>query len=223
MASRPTIAFSSEEAIGGLSYTSKMPGPSYSLSAHRCKTGAKLAQDPKSPCASCYAMRGRYVFPNVVNAHERRYAALSRPDWLHHMVRAIENACEQTVPYFRWFDSGDVQSVQMMNNIISIAQELPHIRFWLPTQEWEFLDRTYFIPRNLVIRLSCRKRGINVTRPNWPTTSSVAHFSKPKLEQATQNQSADAWVCPAKLQSNTCGACRACWKPSIKHIIYPQH
>ena len=37
-----------------------MPGLSYSLPAWACKTGAKLAKIPGTPCFGCYAMKGNY-------------------------------------------------------------------------------------------------------------------------------------------------------------------
>ena len=45
---------------GGLTYTTKMPGPSYNTPASRCITGAKLRKVPGSVCSSCYALKGNY-------------------------------------------------------------------------------------------------------------------------------------------------------------------
>ncbi len=56
---------------GGLSKPSKMPGPAYNLPAIRCKTGSKLRKIKGSVCYGCYALKGRYCFPNVQKALER--------------------------------------------------------------------------------------------------------------------------------------------------------
>ena len=48
-----------------LSKPSKMPGYGYSLPAHACLTGSKLAQIPGTPCHKCYAMRGNYLYTRV--------------------------------------------------------------------------------------------------------------------------------------------------------------
>ena len=49
--------------------TSKMPGLSYSLPAWACKTGAKLAKIPGTPCFGCYAMKGNYIrYPAIKQA-----------------------------------------------------------------------------------------------------------------------------------------------------------
>jgi hypothetical protein len=62
---------------GGLSKPSKMPGYSYNLPAIHCKTGSKLAQIPGTTCHGCYALKGRYRFPNVMDAMMRRLASIN--------------------------------------------------------------------------------------------------------------------------------------------------
>ena len=62
---------------GGLTYTTKMPGPSYNTPASRCITGAKLRNVKNSVCSSCYALKGNYKrFPKVEEALERRIQSL---------------------------------------------------------------------------------------------------------------------------------------------------
>ena len=75
-----------KEITGGLSKPSKMPGPAFNLPASRCITGAKLVKIPGSVCHGCYALKGRYRFPNVQNALERRRQALTSPQWVEAMV-----------------------------------------------------------------------------------------------------------------------------------------
>ena len=53
---------------GGLSKPSKMPGYAYNLPATECKIGSKLVKVPGSVCHGCYALKGRYRFPNVKDA-----------------------------------------------------------------------------------------------------------------------------------------------------------
>ena len=100
-----------KKITGGLSKPSKMPGYAYNLPAIHCKTGSKLAQVPGTTCHGCYALKGRYRFPNVMDAMMRRLASISRPDWARTMADDI-NA--RTSRYFRWHDSGDIQSVCLL-------------------------------------------------------------------------------------------------------------
>jgi len=64
------------QITGGLSAPNKMPGPSINLPAVACITGAKLAKVRGSTCSGCYALKGRYRFPNVKEAMNRRLASL---------------------------------------------------------------------------------------------------------------------------------------------------
>ena len=89
---------------GGLTYTTKMPGPSYNTPASRCITGAKLRNIKKSICSSCYALKGNYVrFPKVEEALERRYQSLKAQAWVPAMATLIKKH-----KYFRWHDAGDL-------------------------------------------------------------------------------------------------------------------
>ena len=53
---------------GGLSAPGKMPEGSYNLPATACQTGQLLAKVKGTPCSGCYALKGRYRFPNVKEA-----------------------------------------------------------------------------------------------------------------------------------------------------------
>src|SRR5690242_14227789 len=99
-----------EAYVGGLSNPSKMPGYGYSIPAKDCITGSKLRKVDGSTCSACYALKGRYVFPNVLAAMERRLASLDKPDWAYVMGELINRKSKQ--PFFRWHDSGDLQSVK---------------------------------------------------------------------------------------------------------------
>ena len=97
---------------GGLSKPSKMPGPAHNLPAWNCITGGKLQAVKGSVCAGCYAMKGRYRFKNVRAALDRRLQALTDPRWVDAMTALITGE-----PWFRWHDSGDIQSAQHLKNI----------------------------------------------------------------------------------------------------------
>ena len=105
------------QITGGLSKPSKMPGPAHNLPAVACKTGAKLVKIPGSVCAGCYALKGRYRFNNVQAALKRRLQALEDPRWVDAMVTLITGE-----KYFRWHDSGDIQSLKHLENIFRSVQ-----------------------------------------------------------------------------------------------------
>lgn len=194
-----------EQITGGLSLTSKMPCPSWGISASRCRIGAVLATQENTTCAHCYARSGRYRFPNVQRKLEERYRGLFHPLWTPAMTFLIRWYAER---YFRWFDAGDLQGASHLHNICTVAAHTPEIRHWLPTREIETVrsvlrERGAF-PANLVVRVSAPL--IDGKPPKGlPYTSSVV---------------TDGESCPAHRQEGVCGACRACWDPQIPHVAY---
>ena len=144
-----------KKITGGLSKPVKMPGPAYNLPAYKCITGAKLAKVPGSVCAGCYALKGRYRFSNVRDALDRRLASLQHPQWVDAMVTLIGKQ-----PYFRWHDSGDIQSAWHLKQIFEVCVRTPGTRHWLPTREVKFLKLLdpEAVPGNLTIRISTYDR-----------------------------------------------------------------
>ena len=193
------------QITGGLSKPSKMPGPAYNLPAWACQTGSKLRKVKGSPCFGCYAFKGRYNFSNVQQALRRRLDALESPLWVDAMVTLIKGQ-----PWFRWHDSGDIQSEQHLKNIFKVCKLTPDTKHWLPTQERQYLPADpEEVPANLIIRLS----GSKIDGPSpkaWPWTSSVV-------------TSSEARTCPAPEQNNECGSCRACWDKSTLNVAYGKH
>ena len=114
-----------KEITGGLTYTTKMPGPSYNTPASRCITGAKLRKIRGSVCSSCYALKGNYKrFPKVEEALERRFQSLKHQAWVPAMAALIKKH-----KFFRWHDAGDIQT----NLIIRMSSHMidqPPVKFW---------------------------------------------------------------------------------------------
>ena len=195
-----------QKIVGGLSKPSKMPGPAYNLPAAACITGAKLVKVPGSVCAGCYALKGRYRFNNVQAALQRRLQAIASPQWVKAMTVLVSGH-----PFFRWHDSGDIQSIEHLKNIFKVCENTPETRHWLPTSEARFLKlvQPEDVPKNLIIRLS----GHMIDQPAatwWPHTSTVTTAPGSR-------------TCPAPEQGNACGSCRACWDHGTPNIAYGKH
>jgi hypothetical protein len=118
--------------------------------------------------------------------------------------------------YFRWHDSGDVQSFGHLMAIITIAERLPQINFWLPTKEKQFLTKlnklNITVPSNLVIRLSMAMIDQAPLNSAWHLTSTVHDKGEPHGSE-----------CEAYKQGGQCLTCRKCWNGSIANISYPKH
>ncbi len=206
-----------EDYVGGLSKPSKMPGYAYSLPAKECKIGGKLRQVKGSTCSGCYAMKGRYAFQNVQAALYRRLATLELPLWAEVMAELITRKRQA---YFRWHDSGDLQSVDHLAAIVRVCELTPNVRHWLPTREYrmvqDFVSAGGTLPANLNVRMSAHMLGGAVpTFPRLPmvTVSTVSVDVRPT----------GAHACPAPLQGNKCGDCRACWDRGVSLVDYHLH
>jgi len=201
------------ETINGFSKPSKMPCHSWSIPAKDCKTGSKLAKVEGSVCADCYAMSGFYRMGNVKSCLEKRLESLSNPKWENAMTIAISGS--EGSGFFRWFDSGDIQSLAHLKQIAQIAKNLPSIQFWLPTKEYgivtEYLQENE-LPENLTIRLS----GFMVDGP-----APIALASR--LGLVTSTVVSKDFTCPASSQGNKCLSCRACWDKGVSNVAYKHH
>lgn len=203
------------DAVGGLSKPSKMPGYGWSIPAKLCLTGSKLRSVTGSVCASCYALKGRYVFPNVETAMQRRLDIYNADPsvWVGNMVKAILASGSD---HFRWFDSGDLQSVEMLANIALVASWTPYVKHWLPTREHKIVAeyvKLHYVPDNLCIRLSS------------PMVDQIDSVSSLTLTPGVTKSAVvtTGSTCTAKNNGNKCGDCRACWDRSVELVKYPKH
>ena len=214
-----------KEITGGLSNPEKMPGYSYNLPPEACKVGSRLYKIEGTVCRDCYARKGRYNFQNVKDAMMRRFKAIRHPSWIFAMTTLIEHYCKDE-PYFRFHDSGDVQDVLHLSNIITICNKLKHINFWLPTIEASLINTCMQrglvdIPDNLTVRISTPK----IDRAPGAFHSAVAEYNKLCTSSVTTD--ADKYpnsiICQASLNHTNCGDCRKCWDNDFKHIVYVKH
>lgn len=202
------------ETIYSFSKPSKMPCQSWSIPAKYCQTGMKLRKVIGSICSKCYAMKGRYPTSNVRNALEKRFQSLSNPLWEDAMVVAIGNT--ESSGFFRWHDSGDIQSLEHLEKIANIAKRLPQIRFWLPTREYRlvanFLKKHKAFPSNLTVRLSA------FMIEGHPPALLAKRFGL-----TTSGVSKQGFTCPSSKQGGKCLTCRACWDQNVANVNYKQH
>ena len=198
-----------QKNVGGLSNPSKMPCKSYGLPAQACNVGGKLRKITGSTCEHCYAYdRGMYVMPVVKQAQARRLESIKRADWVESMTTAINKT-----KYFRWHDSGDLQSASHFDKIVQVARNTLATLYWLPTRETQIVaSYAGKIPSNLIVRVSAAM--IDGARPKRFAHTSTVHDKTIPV---------DSHICPAPLQNNECRDCRACWDPAIKNVSYHNH
>lgn len=195
-----------------------MPCYAWGIPAITCITGAKLAKVTGTVCEGCYALKGFFRRHGVQQAYQRRLDQFSDPRWIEAMVKLVYwQAIEAGTPHFRWFDSGDLQSVEMLQAIAEVARLTPHIRHWLPTREYRMVEAylaDQSLPENLLVRLS----GHMVD--GAPPT----HFGLPTSTVHSSPESVHGYICPARASTPArCGACRECWSRENAHVTYRFH
>ncbi len=204
------------QEVGGLSKPSKMPCYGYSLSAFMCIVGSKLRDILNSTCSDCYALKGRYVFPNVQKALDLRLAQmLFNPNWTSAMSFLVSHYGKKSGA-FRWHDSGDLQSLNHLEKIATVATATPDVDHWLPSREVgiikEYLKKHKTFPTNLVVRISATMIDGNPHKFH-AHTSTVASIKDKAID----------WLCPAPTQGNKCQDCRACWSKEVSNVTYLAH
>ncbi len=202
-----------------LSNTSKMPGKSWSIPAALCITGSVLRKIKGSVCADCYAFTGAYAWTPTQKALNTRLDKFNQNNqsgaWQHAIAKLISNDKQ-----FRWFDSGDLQSLAMLLAICTVCRLTPNTSHWLPTREKkivnQFLQAGFKFPDNLIVRVSAPMVDPGAL-PSFEHTSTVHKDSAPM-----------GYSCPASASKGalaTCAAhnCTACWDKSVSNISYNLH
>lgn len=215
------------EIVGGLSKPDKMPCYCYNLPASRCKMGGKLNTVPGSVCFGCYAADEmtwvkrknaalgkwaltRYTMHTVQAALQRRFDSLNDPMWVPAMVRAINHYARKGMNYFRWHDSGDVQDRNHFQNIITVCENTPDVKHWMPTREYAIV-RGFSHPSNLCVRLSAHM--VDGMPPDFGLPTSTVSTGLPVLGVR----------CNAPSNDGRCGSCRWCWDSGVQNVDYHHH
>jgi len=213
--------YSKKDAIniaGSCTKTTKMPSDSYSLPAKECITGSKLVKVKGSVCEGCYALKGNYHrFAKTIEPLQyKRLESITKPEWVDAMVKLIGNK-----PFFRWHDAGDLQSVDHLIKIATIARQLPKTLFWLPTREYDIVKdflKTESIPVNLVIRMSAMFKDQPAKLPR-----SLKGFANVLTSTVHKNKELNGFKCVAPSQQGKCGTCRSCWDNTVTNVSYHAH
>ena len=205
------------EIHGGLTQTTKMPCQSYSLPTIACITGFRMREIAGSICSDCYADKGNYrkYSNNIEPAQHARLESINDELWVDAMVVSIG-----ADKYFRWHDSGDIQSIEHLEKIADVARATPHCMHWLPTREYGIVSAftaQYDVPDNLIIRLSAMFTDRAVIVPK--TLQNVAGVAVSNVHSVKPIGTA----CNAPKQNGECRSCRACWNRKVAAVSYSIH
>ena len=186
-----------------------MPGYAYNLPAWECVTGVKLQAVEGSVCSGCYAMKGRYRFPNVKDALNRRLNSLTHPQWVEAMTVLVTHYSRTKSPALGGMTQETCRGLSISRISSTVCAATQQVQHWMPTREVKLLTLMdpAVVPKNLIIRVSSHMIDQGPVK-SWPHTSTVVR--------------ADS-TCPARDQGNECGSCRRCWNHDIPNVAYPLH
>jgi hypothetical protein len=162
-------------------------------------------------CQGCYATQGFYHMPDAISLRKSNKEDWQTDDWVARMIAALVKQKK-----FRWFDSGDLYSVDLAWKIYDVCRATPHVKHWLPTRMHKFekyfnvLGALSCLP-NVVVRLSADNVEEQIA---GKTTSMVIK---------THEHRQGVHVCPSSLQEGKCGTCMACWDKDVKVVAYVAH
>ena len=203
-----------KEIMISLGRAGKMPCPTYNTPASLCVTGSKLRKVEGSTCKGCYAMKHNYLFPMVQQGLQKRFNAFKHERFVEAMSFMINHYSKKS-GYFRWFDSGDLANIHMLEKIVMVCQATPTIKHWLPTREVKVISDYLKIykefPDNLLVRISAPMID-GLPLKSFDYTSTVHH-----------KKNAIGHDCPSRFQDNECKDCRACWSKEVKNVSYHKH
>jgi hypothetical protein len=196
-----------------LSKTSKLDGIlSWSLQALDTCPGSKDSTGNLVPaCQGCYATTGNYRFANVKKPREFNREDWKRENWVNDMIYSLDSS-----RYFRWFDSGDMYSIDLAWKILEVMRATPWVKHWLPTRMHKFakfkdvIQAMQVLP-NVVVRFS--SDSVTGEIIEGKTTSTIFSDTLP----------ANAFECKAYQHEGKCNGCRACYDKDVKVIAYKAH
>jgi len=200
---------------------SKMPCLAYGLPAAACQVGAILRKKAGSICSLCYACKGNYNYIEVMACNYRRLAAIMDLDlWIEAFSMVLQAYLDGKIKgkgkhndprYFRFHDTGDLQSAQHLEAIVEIAKRFPQVSFWVPTKERKivsnYLKSFGNFPSNLVVRVSMPMIGQD---PSDFHGLPIACVDSSKAK-------------PCRMINGECGSCRDCWDPKVRAVSYGKH
>lgn len=196
-----------------LSKTSKLGTKSWSLQAVDTCPGAYANGKLVPACSGCYATAGCYNFPDTKKVRADNKAQWKDESFISDFTKALAKQS-----HFRWFDSGDMYSIELAEKMYRIMQATPNTKHWIPTRMYKFkkfedvLNRMKALP-NVSVRYSSDEIDGTYTKDLHGSTI---------LPDASYADS-DTLVCKAPEQGGKCLECRACYDKEVKVIGYLAH
>ena len=187
---------------------------SFSLPAGSSCPGSKGAE----VCGSCYAKSGFYHIPVVKNVREHNKEVYKQEDFVSKMIKIIGSD-----KYFRFFDSGDIETPLLAAKLYDICKACPNTQFWIPTRSdmvssiQPGVSALASLP-NVALRLSANNIGLSK-----PERAGVSSYVIP-VSDIPRAGSLGIHVCPATTPGTlqkSCDTCTACYTDAkVAYVIH---
>ena len=127
------------------------------------------------------------------------------------MVQALDSS-----RYFRWFDSGDMYSLDLAKKILQVMQLTEHCKHWLPTRMHKF-NKFNNVLKSMesLSNVSVRRSSDSVLGGLIEGLNTSTIFSDTLPEGAVE--------CKAYQNAGKCNGCRACYDKTVSVIAYKAH
>lgn len=200
--------------LNKLSKTSKLGTKSWSLQAiETCPGSVGVNGKLVAACSGCYATTGMYHFGAVKAVRADNKAAWQEDGWVDDMVRQLAKDT-----HFRWFDSGDMYSLELATKMYQVMVRTPNTKHWLPTRMAKFskfqpiLAAMQRLP-NVMVRFS--SDAVDGTFTPGVHGSTIIPAGAPVPSGVK--------VCKAPEQDGKCLDCRECYSKDVPVIGYVAH
>lgn len=181
---------------------------------------------------SCYAMRTQRQYNGVTIARAENTLQLRKSMWQH--FQDIKKAIiENNISIVRYTESGEIESYNQFQNLVNLARDLSHVRFYLYTKNYhvlhQFFDRSV-LPENLVVLISIwGDIGVDAWH-HFKIYRNVKAF----VVNNHEGDLASGFYCPAYRRNTetgkvtrdpemTCAKCGLCFKSPAKVIHCLEH
>lgn len=197
-----------------ISVTSKLDGiRSWSLQALETCPGSIENGSLVDACKGCYATTGNYRYPNVKAPRIENKEDWKRDNWVDDMVKELDKD-----RFFRWFDSGDVYSIELAEKMLQVMQRTQWVKHWLPTRMHKFAKF------QRILKVMDSLPNVKVR----PSSDSIVgeYVSGLHGSVIVPDSSVDpsqVTLCKAYENNGKCSGCRACYDKTIPVVAYPAH
>jgi hypothetical protein len=173
-------------------------------------------------CTKCYAdNRGFYAMPMTKQVREDNLKLIE--DNIESFVFFMIDKLNRTKnKEFRWFDSGDIFSVEFLEGLIEVCKKTPNTTHWIPTTSWNYSNIEFLLLLQALQSLpNVRLRASNIGSESL--LSKEVYPLQSVVVKTMGKSTKELFYCPASKQQGKCNNCNACYNPKLQTIAYLQH